>query len=96
MNDPERRAWAMDQFKKPDCETLVFEAIQETRVSTDRGPGSIRRACRTKDAGGRIVGPVMVEIRLDCSSDGHDILIYRRREDYHLEDGGLHTAKEAS
>jgi len=71
----------MDQCKKADSETLVFEAITPRRVTTDRGPGSIRRACRTTDGGGRTVGPEMVEIRLDCSSDEHDILIYRRRED---------------
>jgi hypothetical protein len=92
MNDPERRAWAMDQLaldqlRRPDSDTLVFvpiqdEPIQEKNVETDRGPGRIRRVCRSKDEAGRIVGPVMVEIRLDCSSDDHDILIYRRREDY--------------
>jgi hypothetical protein len=82
MNDPERRAWAMDQCRKPESETLVFEAVRATRVNTDRGPGCIRQVCRTKDGGGRIIGPVMVEIRLDCSSEEHDILIYRRHEDY--------------
>jgi hypothetical protein len=82
MNDPERRAWAMDQVKRPDPDTLVFERIEPRKVATDRGPGCIRRVCRSKDQGGQMVGPVMVEIRLDCSSDDHDILIYRRRDDY--------------
>ena len=87
MNDPERRAWAMDQLasdqlERPDSDTLVFEPIKEKNVETDRGPGRIRRVCRSKDEAGRIIGPVMVEIRLDCSSVEHDILIYRRREDY--------------
>ena len=82
MNDPERRAWAMDQVQKRDTDTRVFEAVEERQVSTDRGPGRIRRICRSKDETGRTVGPVMVEIRLDCSSEEHDILIYRRREDY--------------
>ena len=82
--DPERKAWALDQIARSAAEidtricgvartdTVVFDTI---KVQTSSGTGTVCRLVR-------VIGQIMLEIRLDVSGPEHDILVYRSRGDF--------------